>query len=74
MRVALVCPYDLGRHGGVQDQVRKPAGWLLDAGHRVTVVAPGEPGAIGGSPGDVVLVGPARAVTANRSTATTRPW
>lgn len=41
MRIALVCPYDLGRFGGVQDQVLALSRWLQAAGHDAWVVAPG---------------------------------
>ena len=41
MRVGLVSPYDLGRPGGVQDQVIRLAGWLRDAGHESLVVGTG---------------------------------
>ncbi len=64
LHVALVCPYDLGRHGGVQDQVLELARWLGEEGHRATVVGPGETEREG-----TVLVGPARVVRANRSEA-----
>jgi len=40
MRVGLVSPYDLGRPGGVQDQVIRLAGWLSDAGHDPLIVGP----------------------------------
>ncbi|MET0831955.1 MAG: hypothetical protein ABWY62_06185, partial [Acidimicrobiia bacterium] len=62
LRVALVCPYDLGRHGGVQDQVFELARWLVEDGHRATVVGPGESG-----PEGAVLVGSTRVIRANRS-------
>ncbi len=67
MRVGLVCPYDLGRPGGVQDQVIRLAGWLRDAGHDAMVVGPGTEG-----PPGAVLLGATRVVTANRSTAPVR--
>lgn len=60
MRVGLVCPYDMGRPGGVQDQVRRIARWLRAAGHEAGIIAPGEcddDGFIG--------VGPATIVPAN---------
>ena len=64
LHVALVCPYDLGRHGGVQDQVLELARWLGEEGHRATVIGPGETEREG-----TVLVGRARVVRANRSAA-----
>ncbi len=67
MRVGLVCPYDLGRPGGVQDQVIRLAGWLRDAGHDAMVVGPGTEG-----PPGAVLLGATRVVAANRSTAPVR--
>jgi phosphatidyl-myo-inositol alpha-mannosyltransferase len=67
MRVGLVCPYDLGRSGGVQDQVIRLAGWLRDAGHEATVVGPGTDG-----PPGAILLGAATVIAANRSTAPIR--
>lgn len=67
MRVGLVCPYDLGRPGGVQDQVIRLSGWLRDAGHDVVVVGPGTEGPLG-----AVLLGATTVITANRSTAPIR--
>lgn len=60
MRVALVCPYDLGRFGGVQDQVVKLATWLRSSGDDVVMVGPGVEG-----PEGAVLLGPTRVVKAN---------
>jgi phosphatidylinositol alpha-mannosyltransferase len=57
-----VCPYDLGRFGGVQDQVIKLSSWLRDAGHDAVVVGPGSEG-----PEGSVLVGSVRTVRANGS-------
>ncbi len=62
MKVALVCPYDLGRFGGVQDQVGKLRRWLVEAGHDAWIVGPGETG-----PDGARLVGPVRVVRANAS-------
>jgi phosphatidylinositol alpha-mannosyltransferase len=59
MRVAIVCPYDLGAFGGVQDQCFKLAGWLGDDGHTAVVIGPGE------APPGAVSLGPVRVVTAN---------
>ncbi len=41
MRVGLVCPYDLGAPGGVQDQVVRLQRWLQQAGHDVKLIGPG---------------------------------
>lgn len=41
MRIAIVCPYDLDRHGGVQDHVRRLANELRTVGERVLTVGPG---------------------------------
>ncbi len=62
MKVGLVSPYDLGRPGGVQDQVVRLAGWLRDAGHEPRVVGPGTEG-----PDGAVLLGPTTVVAANRA-------
>ena len=42
MKVALVSPYDIGRFGGVQNQVTLLAANLRERGHEVWVVAPGD--------------------------------
>lgn len=42
MRVGLVCPYSFDVHGGVQNHVRDLAVALVDLGHDVQVLAPGE--------------------------------
>ena len=62
MRVGLVSPYDLGRAGGVQDQVIRLAGWLSDAGHVPVVIGPGTEG-----PDGAILLGPTTTITANRA-------
>lgn len=64
MNVAIVCPYDLGRPGGVQDQVIKLDRWLSDLGHEVTIVGPGTQG-----PENAILLGPTTVVKANASSA-----
>lgn len=64
MRVAVVCPYDLGAFGGVQGQVIALVGWLREAGHEAWAVSPGT----GGPPG-TRHVGPVVSVPANRSRA-----
>ncbi|MFV2001125.1 MAG: glycosyltransferase family 4 protein [Acidimicrobiia bacterium] len=64
MNVAIVCPYDLGRPGGVQDQVIKLDRWLSDLGHEVTVIGPGTEG-----PENAILLGPTTVVKANASSA-----
>jgi len=53
MHVAIVSPYDLGKPGGVQDQVIRLAGWLEHAGHSATVIGPGTKG----PPGAVLVAG-----------------
>ncbi len=60
MKVGLVCPYDLGRFGGVQHQVIQLADWLRDAGHEALIVGPGESG-----PDGAALVGATTVVAAN---------
>jgi len=42
MRIGLVCPYSLRVPGGVQNHVRDLAEALLDGGHDVSLLAPGE--------------------------------
>lgn len=62
MNIAMVCPYDLGKPGGVQDQVIRLAAWLESEGHDTVVVGPGSEG-----PDDAVLVGGTVTIPANRS-------
>jgi len=64
MKVALVCPYDLGAVGGVQGQVTSLVEWLREAGHEAWAVAPGT-----GGPSGTQHLGPVVAVPANRSRA-----
>jgi phosphatidylinositol alpha-mannosyltransferase len=64
MKVALVCPYDLGAVGGVQGQVLSLVEWLQEAGHEAWAVAPGT-----GGPAGTRHLGPVVAVPANRSRA-----
>jgi phosphatidylinositol alpha-mannosyltransferase len=56
MKVALVCPYDLGRPGGVQQQVLDLHRLLVEAGDEPLVVAPGAPAGIGVDAGPVVAI------------------
>lgn len=63
MRVGFVCPYDLGRFGGVQDQIRLLAGTLRDRGHETVLVGPGATG-----PAEAVLVGSVTEVPGNGAT------
>lgn len=62
MKVAIVCPYDLGRDGGVQDQAIRLQGWLEHLGHESVLVGPGTEG-----PEGAILLGTVRVVKANRS-------
>lgn len=62
MKVAIVCPYDLGRDGGVQDQAVRLQRWLGDLGHESVLVGPGTEG-----PDGAILLGTVRVVKANRS-------
>ncbi len=63
MKVGLVCPYDMGAHGGVQDQVIRLARWLGAAGHEATIIAPGE-----ADLPDFISAGPVTVVPANGAT------
>ena len=63
MKIAILCPYDLGRHGGVQDQTIRLTRWLREAGHEPVLIGPG----IDGPPG-AVLLGGTTVVPANRAT------
>jgi phosphatidylinositol alpha-mannosyltransferase len=60
MKVGLVCPYDLGAPGGVQDQVIRLQRWLREAGHDVKLIGPGEDANL-----NFVSVGPVTVVPAN---------
>jgi phosphatidylinositol alpha-mannosyltransferase len=40
MRIVQVCPYDMGRHGGVQAHIADLSAWLRANGHAVRIVAP----------------------------------
>ncbi len=60
MKVGLVCPYDLGAPGGVQDQVVRLQRWLREAGHEATLIGPGNNPDL-----DFISVGPTMVVPAN---------
>ncbi len=64
MKVAVVCPYDLGRPGGVQDQAIRLVRWLGDAGVEAVLIGPGMDG-----PNGAVLLGTTTVIPINRSTA-----
>ena len=57
MKIGLVCPYDISRSGGVQDQVKRLRRWLDEAGNEVKLIAPGdsaEPGFVSAGRATVV--------------------
>ncbi|MEP7020140.1 MAG: glycosyltransferase family 4 protein [Pseudonocardiales bacterium] len=58
MRIGLVCPYSWDMPGGVQAHVRDLAEKLIELGHDVSVLAPGD-GDMPGLPRYVVLAGKA---------------
>ena len=62
MKVAVVCPYDLARFGGVQDQCLRLVRWLRRAGHEAWLVGPGSEG-----PEGTILVGGVTVIQANRA-------
>lgn len=66
LRIALVCPYDWLRPGGVRTHVAGLAAELRSRGHVVDVIAAGDPSA---SSHGLVLVGAATPVHANGSIA-----
>lgn len=66
MRIGLVCPYDLARPGGVQQQVLDIARLLAAAGEKVTVLGPGT-AAVADEGYRMVEVGRVRPVRANGS-------
>jgi phosphatidylinositol alpha-mannosyltransferase len=60
MRIAQVCPYDIGRPGGVQRHILDTAEALRELGHEVTVIAPATDGdPIFAGKGDVRRMGQA---------------
>ena len=61
-----MCPYDLGRHGGVQRQVLDLGRKLAEMGDDVTVIGPGA-AEVADSPYDVVEVGRITPIRANGS-------
>jgi phosphatidylinositol alpha-mannosyltransferase len=67
MRIAMVSPYDLSAHGGVQGQVLGLSAAMRDLGHEVVVVAPGRRGT--SEDGGTVRVGRSVGVRANGSVA-----
>ncbi|MEZ5176004.1 MAG: glycosyltransferase family 4 protein [Acidimicrobiia bacterium] len=67
MRIGIVCPYDLGAVGGVQDQAIKLVGWLRDLGHEPMLVGPGTEG-----PESATLLGTTSVLAVNRSRAPIR--
>ncbi|MBA5778734.1 glycosyltransferase family 4 protein [Stappia sp. F7233] len=40
MKIVEVCPYDMARHGGVQNHILDLAAWLTRHGHEVRIIAP----------------------------------
>jgi phosphatidyl-myo-inositol alpha-mannosyltransferase len=56
MRVAVVSPYDLGRPGGVQNQVMELVKHIRSAGHEAWVVGPGAPTGEGIDIGRTVVI------------------
>jgi phosphatidylinositol alpha-mannosyltransferase len=58
MRIGIVCPYSWDMPGGVQAHVRDLAEKLIELGHTVSVLAPGD-GDVPGLPTYVVLAGKA---------------
>lgn len=56
MRVAVVCPYDLSRPGGVQHQVEGLVGRLREAGDEAWAVGPGCPTDLGVDTGGTVTI------------------
>lgn len=61
MRIVQVCPYDMGRPGGVQAHIADLSAWLRSQGHAVRIVAP--PPADGRAVPGVDHAGKARRIT-----------
>ncbi|TAM93481.1 MAG: glycosyltransferase family 1 protein [Jatrophihabitans sp.] len=68
MRVGIVCPYSWDIPGGVQAHVRDLAEKLIDLGHAVSVLAPGDDD-VAGLPPYVVIAGRAVPIPYNGSVA-----
>jgi phosphatidyl-myo-inositol alpha-mannosyltransferase len=64
VKVAVVCPYDLGIPGGGQDQAIRLTRWLNEAGSEAVLIGPGTSG-----PSGAVLLGPTTTMAINRSRA-----
>ncbi|MGH9205102.1 MAG: glycosyltransferase family 4 protein, partial [Acidimicrobiales bacterium] len=73
MRIAQVCPYDIGIPGGVQAQVTGLTRALLRLGHHVDLIAPGR-AAPAVSDLEVLTVGRTVGVRANGSVAPISPF
>lgn len=70
MRIALACPYEWSRPGGVQNHIRLLACALVERGHEIVVLAPGPPSSRRDGGGfDVVALGRTLPVPANGSVA-----
>lgn len=70
MRVALACPYEWSRPGGVQNHIRSLACALIERGHEIVVLAPGPRSSHRDGGGfDVVALGRTVPIPANGSVA-----
>ena len=70
MKIAMVSPYALNRHGGAQGQAVGLARSLRRLGHEVVVVGPADPDpALGDAIGDHFVVGHPTGVPTNGSVA-----
>jgi phosphatidyl-myo-inositol alpha-mannosyltransferase len=67
LRVAVVCPYDIGRPGGVQQLTFELVTRLAEAGHDTWLVGPGDPPS--GQPWEFRSVGTTVTIRANASRA-----
>ena len=69
MRIAIVCPYDLGRFGGVQNQAILMTRRLIALGHEAWVVGPGSADAEASVDVPMHTLGKSRAWSVNDSAA-----
>ena len=70
MRVALACPYEWSRPGGMQNHIRSLARALIERGHEVVVLTPGPTSSRREAGGlDVVALGRTLPIPANGSVA-----
>jgi phosphatidylinositol alpha-mannosyltransferase len=66
MKVAIVCPYDIHRPGGVQTHIRDCARTLRELGHEAKIIAPG-PAPADWTGDDIIHIGAMRPIDFNET-------